>query len=129
MAGGGQLMRKVYWPDGKSRIIRYHWQPKTYFIDEWGLDKPVPFREKMVFIPRAPFRSRINVYNPKQQKTMLLRAVAKEDQDFTIPARFVAYDVDIHQTVSIRFRVLEEGGQYMEIGALENGLLQRADKI
>ena len=47
---------RVYWENGRNQIIRYNWQPKTYYIDEWGLDKPVPFKNLMVFNPRFPFR-------------------------------------------------------------------------
>ena len=119
----------VYWEDGSRKIIRYNWQPKTYFIDEWGLDKPLPFKQKMTFSPRDPFRSRINVYDPTSGTTKLLRNIDKADRGSAIPARFVSYNTEINQTVSVRFRILENGAQYMEIGAIEEDLLVRADKM
>lgn len=119
----------VYWADGRHQIIRYNWQPKTYFIDEWGLDKPLPLKQKMTFNPRFPFRSRINVYDPKSKSTKLLRNIDKEDRANFIPARFVSYNIEINQTVSLRFRILEDGNQYVEIGAIEDGFLIRAGKI
>jgi len=119
----------IYWDDGKSQIIRYNWQPETYFIDEWGLDKPVPFKNQMVFKPRSPFRSRINVYDPKTKTTKLLRNIDKPDREKAIPARFVSYNIEINQTVSVRFRILDNGEQYMEIGSLGENLLVRANKI
>lgn len=118
----------VYWEDGRSQIVRYNWQPKTYFIDEWGLDKPVPFKNKMFFNPRFPFRSRINVYDPKTNTTKLLRDIDKADRESAIPARFVAYDTDINQTVSVRFRILDDGEQYLEIGPIDVSLLVKANK-
>ena len=120
---------RVYWEDGSNKIIRYNWQPKTYFIDEWGLDKPLPFKKEMIFSPRTPFRSRINVYDPTSGTTKLLRNMDKADRASAIPARFVSYNIEINQTVSVRFRILENGEQYMEIGAIEEGLLVRANKI
>ncbi|MFN1836065.1 hypothetical protein AB2B38_012440 [Balneola sp. MJW-20] len=120
---------RVFWEDGTNKIIRYNWQPKTYFIDEWGLDKPVPFKDQMVFKPRHPFRSRINVYDPKTKTTRLLRNIDSEERESAIPARFVSYNIEINQTVSVRFRVLDSGEQYMEIGALDEDLLVRAVKV
>ena len=119
---------RVYWEDGRNQIVRYNWQPKTYFIDEWGLDKPVPFKSQMLFKPRFPFRSRINVYDPKTNTTKLLRNIDKPDRENAIPVRFVAYNTEINQTVSVRFRVLDNGEQYMEIGALDNNLLVKSNK-
>ena len=119
----------IYWEDGQNRIIRYNWQPKTYFIDEWGLDKPLPFKQKMIFKPRFPFRSRINVYDPKSRTTKLLRNIDKKDKVKSIPARFVAYNIELNQTVSVRFRVSENNEQYMEIGPIEDGLLLKTTKI
>ena len=118
----------VYWEDGRNQIIRYNWQPKTYFIDEWGLDKPLPFKQKMTFNSRFPFRSRINVFDPKSKSTKLLRNIDKENRVESIPARFVSYNIGINQTVSVRFRV-SENEQYFEIGPIENGLLLKATKI
>jgi len=120
---------RVYWAEGRNQIIRYNWQPKTYFIDEWGLDKPIPFKQEMIFNSRFPFRSRVNIYDPKSETTKLLRNLDKEDKDKAIPARFVSYNIEINQTVSVRFRVLENNKQYMEIGPIENGLLLKATKI
>ncbi len=118
----------VYWEDGRNQIIRYNWQPKTYFIDEWGLDKPLPFKQKMTFNARFPFRSRINVFDPKSKSTKLLRNIDKENRVESIPARFVSYNIGINQTVSVRFRI-SENKQYLEIGPIENGLLLKATKI
>lgn len=120
---------RVYWENGKNKIIRYNWQPKTYHIDEWGLDKPVPFKNKMIFKPRAPFRSRINVYDPITKTTKLLRNIDKKEKGKAIPARFVSYNIEINQTVSARFRILESGEKYLEIGALNKNLLTKAKKI
>lgn len=120
---------RVYWENGQSRIIRYNWQPKTYYIDEWGLDKPVPFKNQMVFKPRPPFRSRINVYDPKTSTTKLLRNIDKADKDKSLPARFVSYNIEINQTVSVRFRILENDEKYLEIGAIDENLLVNAKKI
>ena len=120
---------RVYWENGRNQVIRYNWQPKTYYIDEWGLDKPVPFKNLMVFKPRFPFRSRINVYDPIEKTTKLLRNIEKADRDKSIPARFVSYNIEINQTVSVRFRILESGEKYMEIGALDENLLVSAKKI
>ncbi|WKK67014.1 hypothetical protein [Lutimonas zeaxanthinifaciens] len=119
---------RVYWEDGRNQIVRYNWQPKTYFIDEWGLDKPVPFKSQMLFKPRFPFRSRINVYDPKTNTTKLLRNIDKPDREHAIPARFVAYNTEINQTVSVRFRILGSGEQYMEIGPIEDSLLVKSKK-
>jgi hypothetical protein len=118
---------RVFWANGHSRIIRYNWQPKSYFIDEWGLDKPVPFKRRMLFTPRQPFRSRIVVYDPHSKTTKFLRNIDKEDRRYAIPARFVAYNIEINQTVSVRFRILTDE-KYMEIGAIEEGLLVKAHK-
>ena len=118
----------VYWEDGRNQIIRYNWQPKTYFIDEWGLDKPLPFKQEMTFNARFPFRSRINVFDPKSKSTKLLRNIDKENRDESIPARFVSYNIGINQTVSVRFRI-SENNQYLEIGPIDNGLLLKAIKI
>ena len=85
---------RVYWKDGRNRIIRFNWQPKTYFIDEWGLDKPVPCKKQMIFKVRPPFRSRINVYDPASRTTKLLRNIDKNDRDKALPARFVSYNID-----------------------------------
>ena len=120
---------KIYWADGRNQIVRFNWQPKTYFIDEWGLDKPIPFKQRMTFLPRPPFRSRINVYNPKEGLTLLLREIDKKERPNSIPARFVSYNIEINQTVSVRFRILEEGIHFMEIGPIENELLIKANKI
>jgi len=120
---------RIFWADGRNQIIRYNWQPKTYFIDEWGLDKPLPFKQKMIFKPRYPFRSRINVYDPKSRTTKLLRNIDKKDRAKSIPARFVSYNIEINQTVSVRFRVSENNEQYMEIGPIEDGLLLKTTKI
>jgi hypothetical protein len=119
---------RIYWEDGRNQIIRYNWQPKTYFIDEWGLDKPLPFKQKMIFKSRYPFRSRINIYDPKSKTTKLLRNIKKEDREKAIPARFVSYNIEINQIVSVRFRILENKEQYMEIGPIDNGLLLKATK-
>ena len=119
---------RVYWEDGRNQIVRYNWQPKTYFIDEWGLDKPVPFKSQMLFKPRFPFRSRVNVYDPKTNTTKLLRNIDKPDRENAIPARFVAYNTEINQTVSVRFRILDNGEHYMEIGPIDNSLLVKANK-
>ncbi len=119
----------IYWEDERTKIIRYNWQPKTYFIDEWGLDKPLPFKNKMSFKARPPFRSRINVFDPISGVTKLLRNIEKDDRHEAIPARYVSYNIEINQTVSVRFRILENGEQYMEIGALEMGDLVVASKI
>ncbi len=120
---------RIYWADGRNQIIRYNWQPKTYFIDEWGLDKPLPFKQKMTFNPRFPFRSRINIYDPKSKSTKLLRNIDKVDRVKSIPSRFVSYNIGINQTVSVRFRIIKDGNQYLEIGAIEDGFLVRAIKI
>lgn len=120
---------RVYWENGQNQIIRYNWQPKTYYIDEWGLDKPVPSKNQMVFKPRFPFRSRINVYDSKTRTTKLLRNIDKADKDKSIPARFVSYNIEINQTVSVRFRILESGEKYLEIGAIDKNLLVNAKKI
>lgn len=119
---------RVYWKNGQNQIIRYNWQPKTYYIDEWGLDKPIPFKNQMVFKPRFPFRSRINVYDPKTKTTKLLRKIDKTDKDKFIPARFVSYNIEINQTVSVRFRILENGKKHLEIGAIDKNLLVNAKK-
>lgn len=119
---------RVYWEDGRNQIVRYNWQPKTYFIDEWGLDKPVPFKSQMLFKPRFPFRSRINVYDPKTNSTKLFRNIDKSERENAIPARFVAYNIEINQTVSVRFRILNNVEHYMELGPIDNSLLVKANK-
>ena len=68
---------RVYWPNEQTRIVRYNWQPKTNYIDEWELDKPLPFKQMMTFRARPPFRSRIKVYDPKGSITRLLRNINK----------------------------------------------------
>ena len=61
--------------------------------------------------------------------TKLLRNIDKNDRHRAIPARYVSYNIEINQTVSVRFMVLEKGQHYMEIGALEMGELVVASKI
>lgn len=87
------------------------------------------FKKNMTFSPRKPFRSRINVYDPKQKITTLLRKIEKKERKDALPARFVSYNIEINQTVSVRLRIFEDGIQFMEIGAIENGLLLKAKKI
>ena len=60
----------------------------------------------MLFKPRFPFRSSINVYDPKTNITKLLRNIDKPDRENAIPARFVAYNKEINQTVSVRFWIM-----------------------
>lgn len=119
---------KVYW-ENDTRIIRYNWQPKTYYIDEWGLDKPVPFRKKMVFYPRHPTRSRVTVYNPASQTTLFLREMSDHEKGQAITTRFIAYDIGLNQTVSVRFRKKAGDPMYLEIGALEAGMNKMATKV
>lgn len=117
--------------DGKKDVIvRIVWDGVSGHNAHRGTGKFPIIKNKLSFKPRMPSRSWIRVYSPETQKTQMLRELPREIRKNTISARFVAYDIDTHNTVGIRFRKPEkEGEMTLEIGPLGSDVITSAKRV
>lgn len=95
-----------------------------------GSGRAPPRLSALSFDPRAPSRSWIRVYDPHTQTTRRLREMPREHRMDAIPARFVAYDIAVHDTVSMRFRRPDpSAAMRVEIGPLGSDALTVGQRL
>jgi len=104
---------------GRERTLRFVWDGRSGELVHAGLDKELPRAGELAFAPRRPARSWIRVFDPGSGTTLRLRELPADARSAALPARFVAYDVDTHQTVGVRFRREDPGAAMrLELGPL-----------
>jgi hypothetical protein len=120
---GWETFARLVWSE-RERTIRFVWDGTSGEIQHQGFDKQLPRASELVFAPRAPARSWIHVYDPATGTTPMIREVQRERRAALMPTRFVAYDVDANQTVSMRFRRLDtDAPMTLELGPLNDLLV------
>lgn len=113
--------------DVYSRII---WDGPTGKHIHKGIGKYPPVKNQLEFLVRLPNRSWIKAYDPKSDKIIKLRDVSKNDRKNMIPARFIAYDIETHNTVGVRFRKTDKQlPMVIEIGPLGSKVLIKGSKV
>lgn len=85
-------------------VVRIVWDGGTGFLMHRGIGGTPPAATRLSFRPRKPARSWIRAYDPDTQTIKRLREVDRSNRVAMTPARFVAYDVETHQTIGVRFR-------------------------
>lgn len=114
----------------EDEYVRISWDGMSGLNMHRGTGRMPPELGELAFTPRAPSRSWIRVYDPKAGITQRVREMAREDRDLAIPARFIAYDIDTHVTVGIRFRKPEaDGAMHVEIGPLGSDVLVMGERM
>jgi len=108
-----------------SHTVRLVWDGYTNKHMHTGMGKETPYRNVMNFLIRKPSRSWIRVYDPSSQTIKRLREIEEVKRADAIPARFVAYDVDTHQSVAVRFRKNSQSANMsIEVGPLGSALVK-----
>ncbi len=112
--------------DGDQKnTIRIVWDGITGNHMHTGTGKEIPTTSSLVFMARSPSRSWIRALDPGSHTIKRIREVEREKRSSMIPARFVAYDINTHQTVGIRFRKeATSDAMKMHIGPLGSELLE-----
>jgi len=114
----------------KNIYARIIWDGPTGKHIHRGIAKSPPIKSELEFSVRLPSRSWIKAYDPKSQTITKLRDVSKNETPDMIPARFVAYDIETHNTVGVRFRKNEKHlPMRIEIGPLGSKVLVNGIKI
>ncbi|WP_448570052.1 hypothetical protein [Thalassotalea ganghwensis] len=114
----------------KEVMVRIVWDGVSGHNVHRGTGKLPVVKEELNFKPRKPSRSWVRVYSPDTQKIQMVRELPREQRKSVIPARFIAYDIDTHNTVGIRFRKEnDDANMVMEIGPLGSDILKSAHRI
>jgi hypothetical protein len=121
---GWQVYLRIVSPMG-GETVRLVWDGVSGALMHRGTGGEPPSTSRLIFTPRRPGRSWIRVYDPPSGTTPMLREVDAAHRALTFPARFVAYDVDTHHSVGLRFRRAAPGDpMVLEIGPLTGGGIQ-----
>lgn len=116
--------------NNKDIFVRIVWDGITgKNVHRGGIGKLPPKKEELEFSIRKPSRSWIKAYDPSSQTIVRVREVDKSKRMNMIPARFIAYDIDTHSTIGIRFRKEKKSPMSIELGPLGSNIIVKGHKI
>lgn len=116
--------------NNKEVIVRLVWDGILGHNVHRGTGKFPISKDTLEFQARKPSRSWIRVYSPETKQIQMVRELPRESRKNIVPARFIAYDIDTHNTVGIRFRMQETAASMrLEIGPLGSDIFTSANRV